>query len=94
MLTALILICSAAITTDVQDCTRDNATAVMRVPAESGNPATCFMRGQAYLAETSIGQELGDNDRVKVVCARTETVDTFIQQLTIKEINNSSSKRR
>ena len=52
------------------------------------------MRGQAYLAETSIGQELGDNDRVKVVCARTETVDTFIQQLTIKEINNSSSKRR
>ncbi len=94
MLTALILICSAAITPDVQDCTRDNATAVMRVHAESGNPATCFMRGQAYLAETSIGQELGDNDRVKVVCARTETVDTFIQQLTIKEINNSSSKRR
>ncbi len=67
---------------------------MIRVPAESGNPATCFMNGQTYLAETSIGQELGDNDRVKVVCARTETVDTFIQRLTIKEINNSSSKRR
>ena len=44
--------------------------AVMRVPAAFANPVTCFMHGQDYLAETSTGQELGDNDRVKVVCAR------------------------
>jgi hypothetical protein len=77
MLTALVLICSTAITPKPHECTRDNATAVMRVPAEFGNPATCFMRGQAYLAETSIGQDLGDRDRIKVVCARTDAADAF-----------------
>ena len=70
MLTALVLICSVATTPDLRDCSRANATAVMRVPAEFANPATCFMHGQAYLAETSIGQELGADDRVKIVCAR------------------------
>ena len=84
MLTALVLICSVAVTPDLRDCTRDNAAAVMRVPAEFGNPATCFMHGQAYLAETLIGQELGDNDRVKVVCARSETVDASIRLLKLK----------
>ena len=80
MLTALVLVCSIALTPDLRDCTRENATAVMRLPAESGNPATCFMLGQAFLAQSSIGQELGDNDRVKVVCARSETVDAVVQQ--------------
>jgi hypothetical protein len=80
MLTALVLICSMAITPDLRDCTRDNATSVIRVPAESGNPATCFMHGQAFLAQTSIGQALGDTDRVKVVCTRSETVDAVVQQ--------------
>jgi hypothetical protein len=31
----------------------------MRAPAEFGNPATCLMHGQAYVAEATIGQELG-----------------------------------
>jgi hypothetical protein len=79
MLTALVLICSVAVTPDLRDCNRGNATTVMRVPAEFGHPAACFMRGQAYLAETSIGQELGENDRVKVVCARSESVDAAIR---------------
>ena len=73
MLTAIILICSAAITTDIMDCTRGNATAVLRVPAQFENSETCFMQGQAYIATTSIGQGLGDNDRVKIVCTRSET---------------------
>jgi hypothetical protein len=65
--TAVILSCSIAVTPDLRDYTRDNAMAVMCVPAEFTNPATCFMHGQAYLANASIGQELGGNDRVKVV---------------------------
>jgi hypothetical protein len=73
MLTALVLICSMATTPDLRDCSRTNAVAVMRVPAEFGNPATCFMHGQAYLASTAIGQEMADGERVKVVCARSET---------------------
>jgi hypothetical protein len=81
MLAALVLICSVAITPDLRDCTRANATAVMRVPADFGNPATCFMHGQAYLAQTSIGQELGDDERVKVVCARSDLIDASIRRL-------------
>ena len=84
MLTALVLICSTAITPDLRDCTRDNATAVVLVPVQSGNPATCFMHGQAYVAQTSIGQELGINDRLKVVCVRSETVDASIPGLRAK----------
>jgi hypothetical protein len=82
MLTALVLICSVAVTPDLRDCSRDNATAVMRVPAEFGNPATCFMHGQAYLAETAIGQELGNDDRIKVVCARSDSIAPSIRMLT------------
>lgn len=84
MLTALILICSAAVTPDVRDCTRDNATAVMRVPAKFGNPAVCFMHAQAYLAETSIGNEVGSNEHVKVVCARSEAIDASIPIVTAR----------
>lgn len=76
MLTALILVCSVAVTPDIQDCTRDNARVVMRVPAEFGNPATCFMHGQAYLAGSAIGQELDATERVKVLCVRSETLST------------------
>ena len=58
MLTALVLICSLTAAADPQDCTRSNANTVMRVPAEFGNPATCFMQAQAYLAGSSIGRDL------------------------------------
>ena len=74
MLTALVLICSAAAAVDPQDCTRINANTVMRVPAEFGNPATCFMHAQAYLAGSSIGRDLNANERVRIVCVRSETI--------------------
>ena len=83
MLTALVLVCSLAVTPDLRDCGRDNATAVMQMPVESANPATCFMHGQAYLAETTIGRELRDDDRIKVVCARKETVGVSAPRVTV-----------
>jgi len=70
MLTALILICSAGVTADPATWTRENAVAVIRVPSECGTPATCFMNAQAYLAQTSLGRELGPDDRVKIICER------------------------
>ena len=79
MLTALILICSTAIAPDLRDCTQKNATALIRIPAEFGNPTTCFMHGSAYLAETSLGQELSANDRVKVICVRSATIQASMQ---------------
>src|ERR1700760_1102883 len=72
MLTALVLICSTAITPDLRDCNRDNAADVMKVPTEFANPMTCFLHGQAFLAETSIAQDLRETDRIKIVCARSQ----------------------
>jgi len=84
MLTALVLVCSVVITPDLRDCTRDNAKLVMGAPGDFSNPGTCFMHGQAYLAETLIGRELGENERVKVVCARKKTIDVPVRQVTIE----------
>ena len=58
MLTALILVCSLAITPELRNCDRNNALHVLQVPEQFGNPVMCMMRGQAYLAGTSIGQEM------------------------------------
>lgn len=74
MLTALVLICSVATTPNLQDCTSENATTVLHVPVEFANPTTCFMHGQAYLAETSIGRKLGDDDRGKIICKQSDTI--------------------
>ena len=71
MLTAMILICSLETTPDLQSCTRETAVDTMRVPESFANPAMCFMHGQAYLADTSLGRDLTENERVKVVCVRT-----------------------
>ncbi len=70
MLTALILICSLQTTPDIQSCNRENAVDAMQVPESFASPASCFMRSQAYLADTSLGRELTANERVKVVCVR------------------------
>ena len=53
-----VLICSAAVTPDLGECTPQQCEGAMRVPAEFGNPSTCFMRAQTYLAQTSFGQDL------------------------------------
>jgi len=74
MLTALILICSATAIPDIRDCTSDNAATVMRVPLRFRSSATCFTYGRAYVDEIKLGRRLGSDDRVKVICARTETV--------------------
>jgi hypothetical protein len=84
MLTALILICSVTLTPDLQNCSRKNARTVMRAPAQFENPATCFLHAQAYLAGTSIGQQLSSNDRVKVVCGRSTATDASVPVLTFR----------
>src|SRR4030088_83260 len=75
MLTALILVCSLAVTPDLAPCTRNNAVDVMRVPTQFGNPAMCFMHSQALLADTAVGRDLADNERVKVICSPSQTTE-------------------
>jgi hypothetical protein len=74
MLTALILVCSLAITPELHNCDRNNALQVLQVPEQFGNPVTCMMYGQAYLAGTSIGQEIHESEQVKVLCIRSSNV--------------------
>jgi hypothetical protein len=40
---------------------------------------------QGHYLTTSIGQDLGFNDRVKMVCIRIETVDESIPRLGVKQ---------
>jgi hypothetical protein len=70
MLTAIVLVCSLAVTPELRECNRDNAVQVLQVPEEFAVPAMCAMRGQSFLAETSIATELAENERVKVMCVR------------------------
>jgi len=71
MLTALILVCSLAAVSN--DCTRDNALDVLYVPATFDSPVTCMMHAQAYMADSSIGRDLPQNEAVKVICVRGPT---------------------
>jgi hypothetical protein len=70
MLTALILVCSLATVPNVSDCTRDNALDVVYVPTTFASPVTCLMHAQAYVADSSIGRDLQQNEGVKVICVR------------------------
>lgn len=70
MLSALVLICSVAVAPSATDCTRENAGVVMRLPAGSGDPTTCLMQAQSLLAQTTIGHELAETDRVKILCRK------------------------
>src|SRR5215510_5543867 len=65
MLSAVILVCSLILTPDLRECSRDNAIHVLQVPEEFALPFMCAMRG-----ETSIGQELAKDERIKVMCVR------------------------
>ena len=84
MLTALVLVCSLALTPDLAACDRNNAVDVMRVPEEFGNPATCFMHGQAYLAQAALGRTLAANERIKVVCIQSKPLNTAMREVVIR----------
>ncbi|WP_207460593.1 hypothetical protein [Azospirillum sp. SYSU D00513] len=79
MLTALILVCSTAITPELRDCNRDNAVSVMRLPEETMAPGSCLKLGSAYLAQTEIGTHLASDERVKVVCTRSRAPNRLAQ---------------
>jgi hypothetical protein len=68
MLKAVVLICSLVNTPNLRDCDVLNAVTVLRVPGEYGHPATCFMHGIAFLAQSAL--EIAAGERVKVACQR------------------------
>jgi hypothetical protein len=68
MLTVLVLICSLTTTPDLSECRQYT----IYVPGQFASPSTCFMRGQAYLAEKPVG-ELRQDERVKIACVKSKT---------------------
>ena len=84
MLTALILICSLSSGSDAAACTEQNAVQVLRSPETFASPVACLMHGQAYLAETSIGQDIGQDERVKIVCVRSSRKATASAGLSLQ----------
>ena len=74
MLTALVLVCSLTLTPDLSSCDQSNALDVIRIAEEFGSPGSCLMHGQAYLAQTEIGRQLGTDERVKIACSRTSKI--------------------
>jgi len=59
MLTVLVLVCSMSVTPDyLRNCDRNNAVQVMQLPEQIASPSMCAMRGEAYIAGTTIGQQL------------------------------------
>jgi hypothetical protein len=70
MFTALILVCSLSVTPELRDCNRDNASQVMQVPEQFATPMMCGMQGQAFLGGTTIGRNMTEDERVKLLCIR------------------------
>ena len=62
------------ITPELRNCDRNNALHVLQVPEQFGNPVMCMLHGQAYLAGTSIGQEIEETEQVKVLCIRSNNL--------------------
>jgi hypothetical protein len=60
---------------DMGDCTRDNALDVVYVPTTFGSLVSCLMHAQAYVADSSIGRDLQQNEGLKVVCVRGNSID-------------------
>ena len=64
MLTALILVCSPTIAREI---TRSMWS---MSPATFESLAACTMRAQAYVANSSMGRDLPQNEAFKVICVR------------------------
>jgi hypothetical protein len=75
MMTALILVCSITTVSNMGDCTRDDALDIVYVPTTFASPVSCLMHAQAYLANSSIGRDLQQNEGVKVMCVRGNRID-------------------
>jgi hypothetical protein len=68
MLTAVILICSITATPNLAACNPNTAIDVIYATINSANPSACIFQGQALLARTAMGRNLGANERIKIIC--------------------------
>ena len=93
MLTALVLICSILDTPNLRDCDETNARVVMVAPEAFASPITCAMHGQAYIAETAVGQNLADSDRIKIVCRQQRPSEPSIAERDREAFDKAQNQR-
>lgn len=67
MFKILILICSVGLSP--AECRTDTALDVIQGP-DASSEAMCGLHGQAYLAETALGERRRENEYVKISCTR------------------------
>ena len=77
-ITALILICSAALAKP--DCTVDTATDML-AGLDANTPIECLMNSQALVAQSGLVHQLEKDQYLKVVCVPKETVAGTMQHL-------------
>jgi hypothetical protein len=65
MIKVVLLVCASSIAPG--DCQPDTALYLLNGP-DASNEVACGMQSQAYLAQTWIGQTLGEEEYVKIVC--------------------------
>src|SRR5215831_11946820 len=77
-ITALILICSAALARP--DCTVDTATDML-AGLDANTPIECLMNSQALVAQSGLADQLEKDQYLKVVCVPKETVASSVPRL-------------
>ena len=76
-LTAIILVCSAALTRP--DCTTTTATDML-MGLDANTPIECLMNSEALIAQSGLASQLEKDQYLKVVCVRKETVAGALQR--------------
>ena len=75
-ITALILICSAALAKP--DCTVDTATDML-AGLDANTPIECLMNSQALVVQSGLASQLEKDQYLKVVCVPKETVAAILR---------------
>jgi hypothetical protein len=82
------------VTPDLRDCDETNARIVMLVPRAFASPVTCAMHGQAYIAQTAIGENLASSDRVKIVCRPRQPSEPPVAERENETFDQARGQRR
>jgi hypothetical protein len=76
MFKVLVLVCSSALAP--MECQIETAEDVISGPA-AGNEVMCGLHGQAYIAETALGERIGPDEYVKIKCIRSTEGDRNLE---------------
>jgi hypothetical protein len=80
-ITAIILICSAALPRS--ECTSDTATDMLQ-GLKANTPIECLTSSEALIAQSALGPGLGKDQYLKVICVQTKRVAEILRHAAIR----------